>query len=55
MEGICKACRLAFSWDRPPMLRDARCPKCGSPLRRTSHVVTLPFRWVPEKPAVAVK
>ncbi len=31
--GRCTACKLVFVWDGPPLLRDARCPRCGMDLR----------------------
>lgn len=32
--GRCTQCKVAYSWDNAPLLRDARCPTCGMDLRK---------------------
>ena len=52
-QGKCEECRVVFGWDGKPLMRDACCPRCGSPLRRT----TTEKRWrrISRKPKTARK
>jgi hypothetical protein len=42
-QGKCNHCRVAFRWGGFPPLRCAWCPKCGTPLERTSHQLRWPW------------
>jgi rRNA maturation endonuclease Nob1 len=35
--GRCHRCRIRFVWEGKPLLRDAYCPYCGSPLQLTTR------------------
>lgn len=35
-KGFCEKCLIAYSWQGGPMLKNARCPKCGTALVWTS-------------------
>jgi hypothetical protein len=40
LQGKCELCAIAYLWKGPaPLVRDARCPKCDRPLKRTTHVI----------------
>lgn len=34
--GRCKPCAVIYEWDGKPLLRDARCKRCGGPLGFTT-------------------
>ena len=34
--GKCHPCRIVFEWEGKPLVRNASCTRCGSPLRRTT-------------------
>ena len=38
--GRCFPCRTAYRWpEGKGLLRDARCPSCGHPLRQTTYLL----------------
>jgi len=42
-QGKCPRCRVIIRWvARTPLLRDAICPTCETPLRQTSYLSRLP-------------
>lgn len=44
-QGRCGRCQVRYVWlasSPRVLLRDARCPSCGSVLKRTVHYVSLP-------------
>ena len=45
--GRCNTCRVLHIWpERAPLVRDAKCPTCGTQLARTTHRLTWPVqRW----------
>jgi len=36
--GRCHACRVRYTWQGPPRLKDAYCPRCGMHLDLTTHL-----------------
>ena len=36
--GRCHYCNIRYSWHGRPLRRDALCPRCRNPLRRTNHL-----------------
>jgi len=36
--GRCHKCLIRFTWQGAPLLRDALCPYCNSPLQLTTHL-----------------
>lgn len=51
MLGRCWNCGLVWVWKRrsgyPKRLREARCPRCRSALRRTTHLWQGPYIALP--------
>lgn len=43
-QGKCEKCKIAYRFYRPRRLRDARCPRCGTQLERTSKNLNR-FPW----------
>jgi len=41
-QGKCNKCKVAYAWKGKPKLRDAYCPICGEPLKRTSYLLKYP-------------
>ncbi len=44
MQGKCPHCAIRFLWDGAPKVKHALCPRCDTPLQRTSHESKLPTR-----------
>lgn len=34
--GVCKRCKIKYEWMAPPLLREARCPRCKGRLGLTT-------------------
>lgn len=50
-QAKCDKCRVRYVWpNKSDLVRDARCPRCLLPLRRTSSDVRLPTVQI-EKPS----
>jgi len=45
-QGKCPRCKIAYRFDCPARIRDAACPKCGTPLVRTSYLFKGPWEDV---------
>lgn len=37
-QGKCIICKRRYTWKREYSLKLAHCPKCGAPLKQTSHL-----------------
>jgi hypothetical protein len=48
VQGKCRICRIRWHWPKKAgLLRGALCPKCGGPVRRTTHLLQgYEPRWV---------
>ena len=40
----CVRCRVRWTWNGSPLLRDAYCPQCHAKLYQTSHRLSWPAR-----------
>ena len=40
----CVRCRVRWTWNGSPLLRDAYCPQCHAKLYQTSHRLSWPMR-----------
>jgi len=40
----CVRCRVRWTWNGSPLLRDAYCPECGAKLYQTSYRLRWPVR-----------
>ncbi len=36
--GRCHVCDVRYTWQAPPMRKNALCPRCHSPLYMTTHL-----------------
>jgi hypothetical protein len=45
-QGKCPKCKVAYRFDCPSRLKDARCPKCASALKRTTYLFKGPWEDV---------
>ncbi len=52
-QGKCVNCKVGFRWNGAPLVRDAHCPSCGNPLKRTSYL--LQYQWRLERPLGAAR
>ena len=43
-QGKCVRCRIRWTWNGSPLLRDAYCPDCGSKLYQTTYRLRWPVR-----------
>ena len=50
--GQCDTCERRYRWEGEPLLRDALCPKCKTPLRRAFRFNRKPVLFI--KPAIAI-
>lgn len=43
-QGKCPKCNVAYRFDCPARVKDARCPTCNTPLVRTSYLFKGPWK-----------